>query len=127
MRETPGKNLISLRRSFFDRLTPQRSPLGFGVEAMKGVYQSIRFGQGKRLVVNVDVSNAVFWSESPLMAVALQLTNCKSVVDLAQKSKNVKPAIDKPWQESAAMIQMRKLRKNDFYVKHKDRSERESK
>lgn len=127
LRETPSRNHIALRRSFFDRTTTQRATLGYGIEAMKGVYQSIRFGQGKCLVVNVDVSNSVFWNESPLMNVAMQVSGCKSFQELAQKAKKVKPAIDKPFQESAAMVQMRKLKKNNFYVRHKDRSQRERK
>ena len=45
LRETPSRTHVALRRSFFDRTTAQRANLGYGVEAMKGVYQSIRFAQ----------------------------------------------------------------------------------
>lgn len=45
LREMPGRNAINIRRSYFDRLGPERSPLGQGVEAMKGVYQSMRAAQ----------------------------------------------------------------------------------
>ena len=41
LRETPSKTLIAIKRSFFAR-TEERVRLGTGVEAMKGVYQSIR-------------------------------------------------------------------------------------
>lgn len=41
LRETPSKTLIAIKRSFFAR-TEERVRLGSGVEAMKGVYQSIR-------------------------------------------------------------------------------------
>ena len=61
------------------------------------------------------------------MNVAMHLSGCNSVQDLAQKAKKVKPAIDKPYQESNVMVQLRKLRKNDFFVIHKDRSQRERK
>lgn len=44
LRETPSKHLINLRRSYFarDADAHDRTLLGGGVEAMKGVYQSLR-------------------------------------------------------------------------------------
>ena len=45
LRQTPSRNLINIRRSYFDRVGPERAPLGQGVEAMKGVYQSMRAAQ----------------------------------------------------------------------------------
>lgn len=78
-------------------------------------------------MVNVDVSNAVFWNDTSVMIIAMHLTGCGSLSDLAGKAKAVKPAIDKPYRESNAMLQMRKLRKNDFRVMHQDRSEKECK
>ena len=125
LRETPGKKNISLRRSFFDRTTNQRSGLGYGVEAMKGVYQSIRAAQGKQMVVNVDVSNSVFWNESSIMNIARELTKSNSMQDLAQKCKPVRLRGDSPFQDSNAMIQLRKLKKNDFFVRHKGRTDKE--
>lgn len=47
LRETPSKNLINLRRSYFSRTgaSNDRTLLGFGVEAMRGVYQSMRMAE----------------------------------------------------------------------------------
>lgn len=45
LRQMPSRNAINIRRSYFDRQGPDRSPLGQGVEAMKGVYQSMRAAQ----------------------------------------------------------------------------------
>ena len=47
LRETPSKNpnMIAVKRSFFGRQTEDRVLLTRGVEAMKGVYQSIRAAQ----------------------------------------------------------------------------------
>lgn len=42
LREVPSKRLIAVKRSFFARGNVRRVLLGGGVEAMKGVYQSIR-------------------------------------------------------------------------------------
>jgi eukaryotic translation initiation factor 2C len=127
LRETPSHNqeIIPLRRSFFDRRTNQRAGLGFGVEAMKGVYQSIRAAHGGQMVVNVDVSNAVFWNESSIMNLAREVTKANSMQDLVQKLQPVKLRHDAGFQPSNGMIQVRKLKKNDFYVRHKERNEYE--
>ena len=45
LRETPSKNMFAIKRSFFHPLMVERSSISGGVEAMKGVYQSIRLGQ----------------------------------------------------------------------------------
>lgn len=45
LREMPSRNTINIRRSYFDRLGTDRAALGQGVEAMKGVYQSMRAAQ----------------------------------------------------------------------------------
>ena len=42
MRETPSKTMIAIKRSYFHQQMVQRESIGGGVEAMKGVYQSIR-------------------------------------------------------------------------------------
>ena len=45
LRETPSKNLINIKRSYFAREPGDRMLLNGGVEAMKGVYQSLRAAQ----------------------------------------------------------------------------------
>ena len=47
LRETPSKSLINLRRSYFARnaVSEDRTLIGGGIEAMKGVYQSIRLAE----------------------------------------------------------------------------------
>lgn len=47
LRESPSKTLINLRRSYFARhpVSEERTLLGGGIEAMKGVYQSIRLAE----------------------------------------------------------------------------------
>lgn len=126
LRETPSKKMINLRRSFFDRMTAQRAALGAGVEAMKGVYQSMRAANGGRMVVNVDVSNAVFWLESSFTQIARELTRTQSVQQLIQACTPLKASPTGPPKPSNAMIQLRKLKKNEFVVRHKGRNEKES-
>ena len=47
LRETPSKKLINLKRSYFARTgeSQDRKLLGGGIEALKGVYQSIRMAE----------------------------------------------------------------------------------
>ncbi len=45
LRQTPSANLINIKRSYFARKGNDRMLLGGAVEAMKGVYQSIRAAQ----------------------------------------------------------------------------------
>ncbi|KAL6721013.1 Protein argonaute [Lecanora helva] len=75
LRETPSKKLINLRRSYFSRIgeSQDRVLLGGGVEAMKGIYQSIRMAEGKRLVINADVSNSCFWHQTTIAQNAMDL------------------------------------------------------
>lgn len=70
LRETPSKTLIAIKRSFFAR-TEERVRLGGGVEAMKGVYQSIRLAQVSFRKVQVstcghiiDLARAIDWSST---------------------------------------------------------------
>ena len=79
------------------------------------------------MVVNVDVSNAVFWNEQSLMNAARELTGCNSYSDLANKSKQVKRNVDSQLTDSPAMVQMRKLKKNEIIVRHKGRTQKECK
>lgn len=42
MRVTPSKEMIAIKRSFFHQRMVVKEEMGHGIEAMKGVYQSIR-------------------------------------------------------------------------------------
>ena len=79
------------------------------------------------MVVNVDVSNAVFWNETTLMNAAKELTGLSSYNELAQKSQPVRQSANGALQESQAMLQMRKLKKNEIFVRHPGRSQKEGK
>lgn len=45
IRENPAKNHINIKKSYFDRDNGATVDLGDGVEAMRGVYQSIRMAE----------------------------------------------------------------------------------
>ena len=77
------------------------------------------------MVVNVDVSNAVFWNEGTLMNAAKEVAGCNSYNDLVQRSQPQRSGPNKPLQESAVMMALKKLSKNEILVKHKGRSQKE--
>ncbi|MCJ1277895.1 hypothetical protein MMC21_005709 [Puttea exsequens] len=117
LRETPSKHLINLRRSYFARQGDPRDRklLGYGVEAMHGVYQSIRMAEGKRLVVNVDISNSCFWHETCFDRLVYALSganNEMSFIASCQPQDGKEPRIYK---------HMRRLAKSRFTVKHRGR------
>ena len=119
LRETPSKKLIAIKRSFFAR-TEERTRLGSGVEAMKGVYQSIRLAHGNRLVVNLDVSNGTFWTESLIWTTVLAMLRAADTNDIAAKMKDVVTDFNKGTKvESPQRRELRRLKKVAFYVKHR--------
>ncbi|KAA6409085.1 MAG: eukaryotic translation initiation factor 2c [Lasallia pustulata] len=121
LREVPSKRLISIKRSFFARgmSQDQRVLLGGGVEAMKGVYQSIRAAHGAHLVVNADVSNTTFWSEAPLHILATQVTGASNPNDLVHKCKKVTKGFGQQPVESPAFKDLRKLKKIKVWAIHR--------
>lgn len=85
MRETPTKQLIAIKRNFFNP-NEARFELGGGIQAAKGAYASIRpvlsnTGQPS-LSVNLDVANTTFWVHAPLTQVAAMMLNCRDPAGL---------------------------------------------
>ena len=74
VRETPAKNFVAIKRSFFSRVGSYQ--LDGSVEAWKGIFQSIRAAQGGRLIMNVDVATVCFWRPGSLMEVAFAIAGC---------------------------------------------------
>ncbi|KAL8992515.1 MAG: hypothetical protein Q9169_007046 [Polycauliona sp. 2 TL-2023] len=83
VRQTPSENYTIVKQSYFER-GAEGIKLGKGVEALPGVYQSIRMVEGperregtKRdllMATNVDVSYAPFWQEGNFIEVIAKLT-----------------------------------------------------
>ena len=59
LRYTPSKNLTAVRQSFFTRGEGGKYDLGGGVEAMKGVFQSIRTYQVSLSLVDLTLRPAL--------------------------------------------------------------------
>jgi eukaryotic translation initiation factor 2C len=132
LRENPSKKFIPIKRSFFSEDNPKYD-LGGGVEAYKGMYQSIRVAhvsypwlhgqsvicqshftneifQPGRLVVNIDVSNACFWARISLMGAALEIFKYRDPQHLAWETKP-KPDGLGGRVESEGFKKLRRLRK----------------
>ncbi|DAA78333.1 TPA_exp: Uncharacterized protein A8136_4309 [Trichophyton benhamiae CBS 112371] len=90
LRETPSQRFIAIKSSFFSDNSPQMS-VGCGVHAYKGIFQAIRVVQPGSLAVNVDVSNACFWSRNQLLVSAVQVLELR---DPQQLIYNCKPEKD---------------------------------
>jgi len=81
LREMPSRTLIKLKRSFFPPQhglkDPNRFNLGFGVQAVKGIFMSLKpvltASLTPGLAVNLDVANSCFWEEQELKDVMMDL------------------------------------------------------
>ncbi|KAL8716741.1 MAG: hypothetical protein Q9225_005958 [Loekoesia sp. 1 TL-2023] len=119
IREFPSKNLVGIKRSYFHRHLGDRDAIGGGIDAMRGVYQSIRMAEGKRMVVNVDVSHHTFWHVATFPMIINQLTGHMNLDTLQTGWRdNNKP--------NFKFDAMKRLKANNFTVQHKGRSEAES-
>ena len=95
-----------------------RHTLGNGIEAFKGVYQSMRLVQGAKLSVNADVSNGTFWTEFRFHHTAQLICKVRDTGELIAK---LKPIRDKENNlvESPGFREMRRLKKLGVYAKHR--------
>lgn len=92
LRENPSTspNFITVKRSFFTR-NGQRMALGKGIEVVRGVYQSLRLAEGKKLIVNLDVANGCFWQPSSLTSAIIAKNGLR---DINQIVADCKPIAD---------------------------------
>ena len=75
------------------------------------------FDQGKKLIVNVDVSNSCFWHQTGFVQLAYQISN--------ETDRNRFLAVSqmKEGREPPLWRMLRRLAKNKFQVKHGNQSE----
>ncbi|PSS06975.1 hypothetical protein M430DRAFT_271769 [Amorphotheca resinae ATCC 22711] len=133
MRMMPSETYTSLKRSFFSR-GPGRHPLDKCIEAMRGVYSSIRLcspkpsigGPATGLALNVDVANGTFWTAQDLHQAARNFCN--------QRNRNLEYRIFQnlllPVSDGKGGIAMsedfknlRKMAKLRFWVKHRGKTD----
>ncbi|KAM3081262.1 Protein argonaute [Clarireedia jacksonii] len=133
LRQYPSEMYTAQKRSFFARGST-RSPLDHVIEAMKGVYSSIRLcnhiPEGnlvRGLAVNVDVANGTFWTGQDVMQAARNLCNARNrqldyIVfrDLVAPVRNAKTG--RP-EKSADFKTLEKMKKLKFTVKHRGKQD----
>lgn len=86
IREKPSMMHIAIRQNFFFRST-QPYDLGQGLQALKGIYASLRIGckdfsRIASLTVHLDVTNSAFWAESNLLRIVQDALNQREPVRL---------------------------------------------
>jgi len=118
MRETPSKSLTAIKRNFFAR-GEKRFVLGFGAEAFKGVYASIRMvnaglGVPATLSVNVDVANGTFWTEGPLVNSAMALMQVSNVPTMINSLRDGR--------DGPAFRALAKMKRLHVYINHKNQT-----
>ena len=104
LREGPTQNtskFIKVKRSFFPRAGDRQS-LGGGIEVIRGVYQSLRLAEGRKLVINIDVSNTCFYTTGLLNAAIVQRFGLRDVQAIVQRMT--------PQQNNG------NVRKSDFHI-----------
>jgi eukaryotic translation initiation factor 2C len=135
MREWPSQRYTVVRKSFFSRgekryeLSTIRAGMPSGVEAMKGVFSSIRAvhtASGPSLSINVDVANCTFYCDGPLTEIARRFLGVATIADMsAEYIKAAKPyqnnrESDQKWRNSRMYQVFKRLRKVKIsYVHHK--------
>ncbi|GAB7361269.1 hypothetical protein MBLNU230_g1329t1 [Neophaeotheca triangularis] len=121
LREYPSRQYTQIKRSFFHRGSEDRYLLSPGVEAVKGVYQSLRvvnggLGQPGKLAVTVDVSNGTFFVAQDLYVAAINIANKRDVHDLIN-------SVRVNGQNSATAKTLKRLRKLHVYSAHRGKTE----
>ncbi|EPS44580.1 hypothetical protein H072_1419 [Dactylellina haptotyla CBS 200.50] len=107
LRETPAKHFITIKRSFFKQAGC--ATLDGGVEAWKGIFQSIRPAQGNNLTINVDVAAAVFWSEGTLLTCIQKLLKYGNPDEMSNRLRTEQGFRD-----------LRRVKRLQFFTKHRN-------
>lgn len=126
MRETPRSRFHPFRRAFYSR-NNQKAPLGGGVEALKGVYASIRcayYGPtiSPGLAVNVDVANGTFWTEGALLGA--MMATC-GMTDRSLFQRQFQAAAARDWRRSPLYENLKRLLRVKVFSEHRGNGTRD--
>ncbi|KAM3422173.1 hypothetical protein BST61_g2542 [Cercospora zeina] len=114
LRQTPSKKFVSIKRSFFPK-GGQPNDLGGGVNALKGVYQSLRLVHPGRLSVNMDVANGTFWQAISFVQSAVLFCGARDVADLSSQLRN--------GERGVMGKQLKRMRKVRVLARHRGKAE----
>ncbi|KAF2144567.1 uncharacterized protein K452DRAFT_266507 [Aplosporella prunicola CBS 121167] len=119
MRETPTRKFTQIKKSFFAR-GQTRVDLGFGIEAFKGVFSSMRIVNGPAnkpgLSVNVDVANGTFWAADKLHKAVINILGLQPNIFLNQFRLILQKG---NWDKSPMKANLKRLSKLGIKVKHR--------
>ena len=135
VRQSPSEQYTAIKRSFFAQ-GGQRHALDNVVEAMRGVYSSIRLcelnpsmgGPATGLALNVDVANGTFWASQDVHQAARNFCKARNrnlsyqvFRDLLLPVKDYnKPGV---YTFSPDFKELRKMAKLKFRVKHRGKQD----
>jgi len=133
LRQGPSEKMTLIKRSFFNHMSETRRFSGNVVEAIKGIYFSIRLNDtypgGTGLGVNVDVANQAFWVGQNFPQLVRNFLNNTDkrwsglqVENLTQVLAPVRGP-DGKWVQSDAFKALRKLHNLRFVVSHRGKTE----
>ncbi|ESZ91253.1 hypothetical protein SBOR_8346 [Sclerotinia borealis F-4128] len=134
LRQWPSEQFTVQKRSFFAR-GPNRCPLDKTIEAMKGVYSSIRLcnhvaeGNAIRgLAINVDVANGTFWTSQDVMQAARNVCGLRSnrALNWDVFRQNLLPRLNEKgtrYEKSSDFKTLDKMKKLKFHLKHHGKQE----
>ena len=116
MREGPGRRLTQIKKNFFER-NDARADLGEGVEAVKGVFASMRpvlkDNLQKGMAINVDVANGTFWRAQELGRSLTQVFGC-TPQQIQQRFREAK----KDWKKSFFKADLRRYKRVGVTATH---------
>ncbi|PQE04484.1 piwi domain-containing protein [Rutstroemia sp. NJR-2017a BVV2] len=132
LRQYPSEMYTAQKRSFFTRGS-SRFALDQVIEAMKGVYASIRLcnhiPEGdlvRGLAVNVDVANGTFWTSQDIMQAARNLCNARNRrLDYTVFRDLLRPVRKQSggFEKSVDFKTLEKMKKLKFTVKHRGKED----
>jgi eukaryotic translation initiation factor 2C len=135
VRQHPSEQYTTVKRSFFAQ-GGQRHPLDNVIEAMRGVYSSIRLcelnpsisGPSTGLALNVDVANGTFWASQDVHQAARNLCKARNRNLSYQVFRDQLLPVKDPnkpgvWTQSNDFKELRKMAKLKFRVKHRGKQE----
>ena len=94
------------------------------MEAVKGIYQTIRVAHGGKLVVNVDVSNTCFWGDWPVHIIARQVVGLGTILEIGTHYQKTKESFRDREKTSLTMARLMKMRKLRFHVDYRGISDK---
>ncbi|KAK0625289.1 Piwi domain-containing protein [Bombardia bombarda] len=130
LRQGPSERMTLIKRSLFNNNSQARN-LNSYIEAIKGIYSSIRLNEtitkprGTGLGVNVDVTNQCFWIGQKFeQLVRNYLINNGFKVSSETLKNALRPVqVNGRWSQSEPFKALRKLQKIRFEVNHRGKTQ----